>query len=133
VNVFVDTSALVAVLDRDDANHPAAVTEWRRLLEAETLLVTSNYILVEPSALIRHLLGTTAMEALISEVVPALHVEWVGQADHNAALAALLVAGRVLSLVDCSTFEVMRRLGMRRVFTFDRHFSRYGFEALPGS
>lgn len=72
------------------------------------------------------------MEALNSEVVPVLHVEWVGQGEHQAALAALLVAGRVLSLVDCSNFEIMRRLGVRQAFTFDRHLSRFGFEALPG-
>jgi predicted nucleic acid-binding protein len=33
--------------------------------------------------------------------------------------------------VDCSSFEVMRRGGIRRVLTLDRHFREQGFESLP--
>jgi predicted nucleic acid-binding protein len=35
------------------------------------------------------------------------------------------------SLVDFSSFEIMRRLGIRSAFTFDRHFRQYGFETFP--
>jgi len=35
-----------------------------------------------------------------------------------------------LSLVDCVSFEVMRRIGMNRVFCFDPHFEEHGFEVL---
>jgi predicted nucleic acid-binding protein len=35
------------------------------------------------------------------------------------------------SLVDFFIFEIMRRLGIRSAFTFDRHFRLYGFEILP--
>jgi uncharacterized protein len=36
-----------------------------------------------------------------------------------------------LSLVDPASFEAMRRQGIRRAFTFDRHFGGYGFTRLP--
>ena len=49
--------------------------------------------------------------------------------DHRAAAAALLAAGRRgISLVDCSSFEVMRRLGLERAFAFGRHFAEAGFQ-----
>jgi predicted nucleic acid-binding protein len=38
---------------------------------------------------------------------------------------------RGLSLVDCTTFEVMRNLGLTRAFTLDPHFAEQGFEVIP--
>ncbi|WP_295431562.1 hypothetical protein [uncultured Thiodictyon sp.] len=38
---------------------------------------------------------------------------------------------RRLSLVDCSSFQVMRRLAVSEAFTFDKHFSGQGFR-VPG-
>jgi predicted nucleic acid-binding protein len=56
---------------------------------------------------------------------------WITAADHQGALDALIVADRrSLSLVDCTSFAVMRRFGLRRVFTFDQDFSQQGFEVL---
>ena len=41
--IFVDTSALYAVLDRSDANHTAAKAQWSGLLQGNDLLLVSNY------------------------------------------------------------------------------------------
>ncbi|HHY95520.1 MAG TPA: PIN domain-containing protein, partial [Firmicutes bacterium] len=49
--VFVDTSALYAVLDADDEWHEKAKAAWEKLLSNdEVVLITSNYVLVETSA-----------------------------------------------------------------------------------
>jgi uncharacterized protein len=45
--IVVDTSALYAVLDRDDQNHDAAKKTWSRLLEGEDSLLVTNYVIVE--------------------------------------------------------------------------------------
>ena|GEM_PF-3548981 len=51
----------------------------------------------------------------------------------RAGVSALLTSGREqLSLVDCVSFELMRQLGIRTAFTFDRHFEEQGFTCLPG-
>jgi predicted nucleic acid-binding protein len=56
-------------------------------------------------------------------------VHWVLEQDHAAAVSALLTADRRrLSLVDCCSFQVMRRLGVRRALAFDQHFAEHGFE-----
>ena len=126
---FVDTSALYALLDRDDENHQAAGSTWRTLLEENALLVTSNYTLVETFALVQHRLGVDAVRALQESVVPLLTTEWITKAQHESALAALLAAGRrKLSLVDCVNFGVMREGGLRKAFAFDPHFVEQGFE-----
>jgi predicted nucleic acid-binding protein len=47
---------------------------------------------------------------------------------------ALLVALQPdLSLVDCVSFEAMRRLGLFTAFSFDQRFSDQGFQVLPAA
>ncbi|MBM4431479.1 MAG: PIN domain-containing protein [Chloroflexi bacterium] len=133
MSIYVDTSALYAVLDADDRNHPAAREAWAGLLQSGESLLCSNYVLVECFALVQHRLGLAAVRALQEDVVPVLSVYWVDEAVHAAGISALLTAGRErLSLVDCTSFELMRRLGLRTAFTFDEHFAEQGFACLPG-
>jgi hypothetical protein len=55
-------------------------------------------------------------------------LEWVTREDHELTAEALLVADRRrLSLVDCVSFEVMRRLDIRECLAFDQHFAEQGF------
>jgi predicted nucleic acid-binding protein len=131
VMVFVDTSALYALLDRDDLNHKAAAELWRALIDGEASLVCTNYVLVEAFALIRHRLGIAAVRILKEDVVPVLDVQWVAETHHQAGLAALLTAAhRRLSLFDCVSFEMMRSMGIQVAFAFDRHFAEQGFTLL---
>lgn len=132
MSVFVDTSAFLALLDRDEANHVAASAMWKRVIADEETLVATNYVLVETYALLQRRLGLDAVRTFTSDFVPLLELEWAGPDLHAAALSALLVAARRdLSLVDCVSFETMRRRGIARAFAFDQHFSVQGFTPLP--
>ncbi len=64
--------------------------------------------------------------------MPVLKVEWVDETIHQVGIASVLAAARRgLSLVDCVSFEIMRRLGIKTAFVFDHHFDEQGFECLP--
>lgn len=131
MSVFVDTSALYAVLDADDDNHTPARTEWRRLLLISSL-VTTNYVLVETTALLQHRLGVEAVRTFEQDVCPVLGLEWIDASRHAAGMSSVLAAGRRrLSLVDCVSFAAMRDLGLHDAFTFDGHFAEQGFCCLP--
>lgn len=132
MSVFVDTSALYAILDADDENHEKAGDLWKDLVAQGCPLVCSNYVLLETFALVQNRLGMRAVRVLQEMGVPLLHVEWVDEACHRAGVTALLTAAsRQLSLVDCVSFEIMRQLGIRTAFSFDRHFEEQGFERIP--
>ncbi len=132
MSTFVDTSALLAVLDADDRNHVPARAAWQDFLAQDAGLVCTSYVLVEAFALIQNRLGIEAVRVFEDAIVPQLQVEWVDAPLHQRAVAALLIAGRrQLSLVDCASFEAMRSLGITTAFAFDRHFAEQGFACLP--
>jgi uncharacterized protein len=131
VTTFVDTSALYALLDADDRRHADAARAFPALLEGEELL-THNYVLVEAAALVQARLGAAATRALLDDLAPALHVVWVDEHLHRAAVAAVLAAPRrKVSLVDLTSFEVMRRRALETAFAFDRDFAAAGFRTRP--
>jgi predicted nucleic acid-binding protein len=131
VTVLLDTSALVALLDQADSHHARATEAWRALISAEEDLVISNYLLVETFALAQRRYGMAVLRSVCQKVLPLLRQVWVSPEDHDAALAAFQSVGRDLSLVDLTSFQLMRRLHIRRAFTLDRHFADQGFEVLP--
>jgi predicted nucleic acid-binding protein len=129
--IFVDTSALYALMDADDNNHEKARNLWARSLQQVDQFATSNYVLVESIALIQHRLGMEATRLFQEELVPILQVHWVDGELHTIAMKVLLGAGRRdLSLVDSTSFEIMRELGLQSVFAFDKHFTEQGFATL---
>ncbi len=109
--IFCDTSALFAVIDRDSDTHVEAALSWRGLIERDTQLVTTNYVLVEMFALLQRRLGLEAVRRFQADVLPILDIEWIDQQAHERAVEAMLTANRrQLSLVDCTSFDAMRRL-----------------------
>ncbi len=66
---------------------------------------------------------------VVADILPVIDVVFVTDVVHDAAIAALLAAGRrALSLVDCVSFETMRRHHLTAAFSYDRHFKEQGFE-----
>lgn len=130
--MFVDTSALLAVVYARDANHGPANRLWAEVVPSGEPLVSTNYVLLETIALAQRRFGMAAVDAFSMRVAPSLEIEWVDQELHRAGVAAVLAANRrQLSLVDCVSFEVMRRRGLRQAFAFDHDFIDQGFECVP--
>jgi predicted nucleic acid-binding protein len=124
--VFVDTSAIYALLDRSDANHAAAAAVLPELRDRDP--VTHSYVVVESVALTQARLGVDAVRRLLDDLLPVFELRFVGRELHSAAVAALLAAGsREVSFVDRVSFELMRGAGITEAFAFDRHFEEEGF------
>jgi predicted nucleic acid-binding protein len=132
--VFLDTSALYAVFDADDTGHSAAARTWDELLRSDAPLHTSSYVLVELTALLQRRLGVVAVDALATYIMPWVNVSWTEESIHAQAVSGLLAAGRRdLTLVDCTSFALMRKLGLRQAFALDSHFAEQGFVVAPAA
>ncbi len=120
------------MLSATDRYHAPAATAWARWLAENVPLVTSNYVVTETTAVVQNRIGFDAVTALYGDILPVLQVEWVDAALHSAAAAIMMtVRQRHLSLVDCTSFELMRHLGLRTAFAFDQHFVAQGFACVP--
>lgn len=132
MTAFVDTSALLPLLDADDADHPRVRDAFDRLLGERAALVTSNYVLVESTALLQHRIGLAPVRALHDRLVPLLAVVWVDQTLHELAYRALSAGDRrKVTLVDWTSFEVMRQRGIERALAVDDDFVGQGFATTP--
>lgn len=130
---LVDTSALYAHLDSADANHERATATLLELLDAGERLVTHNYVLVETAALVQRRLGVEATRILHDDVLPVIDTIWIDEPTHRLAITAMIGAGRRgISLVDWTSFVVMRQHRLDRAFAFDTDFTTQGLEVVPG-
>jgi predicted nucleic acid-binding protein len=128
VVTFVDTSGLYAFLASDDEAHASAVRTFQRLTADGERLLTHNYVVVECTALAQRRLGLQAVADLHDAVLPFVDVVWVDEPLHRRAVEANRAAARrAISLVDWTSFLVMRDRGIGRAWAFDRDFDEQGF------
>ena len=131
MKVYVDTSAFLAVLNADDNHHEMAKNTWLQLLHTKVNLVCSSYVLVETFSLVQNRLGINAVRSFQELVIPLINIFWVDESVHNLGVNSVLTANRKrLSLVDCTSFAVMRQAAIDKVFAFDKHFQEQGFQVI---
>jgi predicted nucleic acid-binding protein len=126
--VFVDTSAVVALLVSSDHAHPPARRAFEGLRARSARLTTTSYVLVETYALLERRFGLEPVRAFRLGFAPLLDVVWVDREVHEEGLDLLLHrSARGLSLVDAVSFVAMRAQRVDEAFAFDRHFEAEGF------
>jgi predicted nucleic acid-binding protein len=126
LSVFVDTSCWYAAADRGDQSNRRA----KDVLSEAGELITSDHVLVEAWLLLRHRLGRGAADRFWSGLIEGVaSVEPVIWGDLQVARTiSEEFADQDFSLVDCTSFALMRRLGLERAASFDADFAifRYG-------
>ena len=125
MSLFVDTSVWYAAADSGDASNRRA----KAILKAGESLVTTDHVLVETWTLLRHRLGRLAAERFWDGMRSGVAMlEPAGVADLEAAWQiGVAWRDRDFSLVDRTSFAVMRRLGIERAASFDEHFAIFRF------
>ncbi len=128
-SVFVDTSALYALVDRDDGHHKEAISIAQGLREQGSQILTTNYIVAETHVLILSRIGHHVARRWLRDL--SLLQYQVTEDDQAAAKALILThTDKDYSLTDATSFSLMRRLGITRAFAFDDHFAQIGYEML---
>ena len=124
-SVLWDSSAILALLDADDADHPTAVAVARQLASERRPSFVTNYIEAEAHALLLRRLGRViAREWLLTgglAVVRALPEEEQGAKEILARYT-----DKDWTFCDAVSFALLDARRIRRAFTFDHHFRQYG-------
>ncbi len=132
MNIFIDTAAFLAVLNANDRYHQSTRKVWIDILSSGSAISTSNYVILETTALLQHRFGIEALRLFVGEILPVIEVIWVDEDIHQQGMSALLAANRRdLSLVDCISFVLMRQRGLDSAFTLDDHFREQGYSVTP--
>lgn len=123
--VFVDASAWVAIANRNDQNHHQSVRIYRRLLGSSTRLITTTWTAYEALTIVKSRLGFSPAERLWERINSRAVVDLL-QIDQRIEKSALELFWRyedkTWGVVDCSSLIVMKAVGCRQAFAFDRHF-----------
>lgn len=132
--VFVDTSAWVALADKADERHNSAGTAFYVVFHRWQFLVTTNLVIGESFNLIRQRLGVGAGLTFLDLLQRSPRLIRV-QSDINAELHAADWLRRHpeqnISFVDAVSFAVMRERGVTHAFAFDPNFAAAGFSLIP--
>jgi len=124
-DVLWDSSAILALLDADDADHERAVAIARQIAaEARPSFIT-NYIEAEAHALLVRKLGRgIARQWLFTGGLPVVRAL---PADEQRAKEMLARhRDKDWTLCDAISFAVLEARHVARAFTFDHHFRQYG-------
>jgi predicted nucleic acid-binding protein len=125
-SVFVDTSAFFALADQTDRLHHQAL---QYVQSTDRLLITSNVIVHETITLLRMRLGYEqalqfGLRLLDEATTPIVRVT---PADEAKAWAIFRqYPDKRFSFADCTSFALMKRLGIWAAFAFDEDFRRFG-------
>ena len=126
--VLVDSSAFLALRDRDDEHHSEAIAIFNQLAAQRYRLYTTNTMLIEAHALILSVLGNRQASQFVQEIdQSSTSVVRVRQSDEEQAKQILYrYSDKDFSFNDAISFTVMERLNISSAFTFDRDFGQYG-------
>jgi len=123
--VYVDTSALIAFLDKSDSYHPL----YRRLFSQPPPLATSALVIAEGHGwFLRRYDGRRAIEFLgFVDELPRLRIEPFDQAQVAAVRQLVLrFADQSLTLADTHGLAIMNQRRIRTCWSTDRHLGLCG-------
>jgi predicted nucleic acid-binding protein len=123
--VLWDSSAILALLDADDADHARAVLVARTIASENRPSFITNYLEAEAHALLVRKLGRTiARQWLLTGGLPVVLVLPAEEQKAKDILARH--SDRDWTLCDAISFAVLDSRRVSRAFTFDHHFQQYG-------
>jgi len=132
--IFVDTGAFVARYLARDQYHARAVAGWNQLARRGWRCLTTSYVLDETVTLLARRAGAGfAADRARSMLGSDRLTIFRPTADDELVAIEMLekFEDKDLSFTDCISFVTMRARGVRRAFTFDRHFREAGFILWP--
>lgn len=127
MQVLIDTSAIVAILNRADENHSRALTLMQKARAQRIKLFMTNFLVGETYATLLSRIGLyAAREWLMNNDIPVIRA--MAKDEQEAKGIIIKYRDKDFSYVDAISFTVMKRLKMSIAFAFDDHFQQFGFK-----
>ncbi len=130
--LFVDTSAWLANVNRTARRHREVRAALR---DFDGRLVTSNFVFDETVTLAQRSLGHPMALLMGNVLLDRDVVDLVRLTSEDEAASWSLFKARSdkdYSFTDCTSFVLMRRLGLVKAAALDADFAQEGFQVFPG-
>lgn len=126
--ILIDTSALFALINRDDPHHTQAVRLHQALIHRKATLVLPNFLLAETHTVLLKRVGASAAREFLHAAARDFVIERVTLEDERTAYTILShpLESEGVSYFDAVAAAVAERLGIKEIFSFDRHFDHLG-------
>ncbi|MBW2221934.1 MAG: PIN domain-containing protein [Deltaproteobacteria bacterium] len=135
MKLFVDTSAFIALVDATDKHHRAAKKCYIEIIESGNRLVSSNFVICETLNYLRTRISYRVSIEFRESVYKSniLEITPVSSEIEEAAYKIFKkYKDKDFSFTDCTSFALMEREKIKKVFSFDHHFVQYGsFQVIP--
>jgi uncharacterized protein len=131
MRLFVDTSAWLALNDKKDQYHQEALSRNVVIKNRKIDLITSDYILDETLTIIRFKVSHAAAVVFGDSLMSSRIVTIIDITGNERLVGWALFkkyADKELSFTDCTSFALMKKLGLRQAFSFDDHFKQTGLQ-----
>ena len=135
--IFVDTSAFLALVNDKDTNHTAALHFLEKIKNGRikiSKIITPDYIIDETLTRIRYSMGHQEDVEWGKDILASKVIEKIEIQKEIFGLAWELFQtyeDKKLSFTDCTSFALMKKKGIEKVFSFDEDFARLGFVLIP--
>ena len=123
--VLWDSSAILACIDADDADHDRALAVAGGIAAEKRPSFITNYIEAEAHALLLRKLGRAlAREWLLTRGLPVIRV--LPEEEERGREIIMRRSDKNWSLCDAISVALLERRGIRCAFSFDHIFLQYG-------
>lgn len=133
--VLIDTGAIYAFVTRTDKHHRDAVAFVKAWLKRGGAFVLADVVFAETMTLLKVRLGAAITVKVGRELRQNAAYRWValgGEGERNTWGLFQHYDDKDWSYTDCATLALTRRLKIRKVFSFDHHFSQMpGVDRVP--
>ena len=127
--VFVDTSAIAAVMNETDQHHTEAVRGFNHLVEKSYSLVLTNFVVAETHALFVNTTRNTALGLKWLREVAFIDFTVIrpSKPEEQEAIQLLSIhRDKLWSMVDTVSFVIMEKFTISYYFSFDEDFLQTG-------
>jgi hypothetical protein len=133
MKIFIDTGAFIAAADNTDQYHlPAVNFITSSFLKYQP--VTSNFVICETLNFLRSRAGYQPAVTFREKLVESGGIDIITVnplLEEQAWQIFKKYKDKEFSFTDCTSFAIMKALSIDTAFTFDQHFSQFGFVKLP--
>lgn len=130
MKVFIDTSAFVSLLVKQDTHHELVVKKHKEYVQHHAIFLTSDYVLDELYTHLVYDLPKNKVGEITAKFDQKIHTKDIRLLPidetvfSQAKVALLKFCEHKISFTDCTSYVFFKKLALDEIFTLDSDFKK---------